>query len=158
MTDVHSPEVRSKNMRAIRSSDTKPELIVRRRLHTEGLRYRLGGVGLCGRPDLVLPKYKAVIFIHGCFWHGHICNKFKLPNTRRDFWEKKIHGNRDRDAKVVARLEELGWRVAVVWECAIKKAACDSGNTTCSSLISWLKTGIATTFETPTVDFRGVLG
>jgi len=158
MTDVHSPEARSKNMQAIRSADTKPELIVRKRLHAEGLRYRLGGAGLCGRPDLVLPRYKAVIFIHGCFWHGHYCSYFKLPNTRRDFWEKKIHGNRDRDAKVVAMLEALGWRVAVVWECAIKKAARVSSNTTFSSLISWLKTGITAAFETPTVDFRGVMG
>jgi DNA mismatch endonuclease (patch repair protein) len=158
MTDVHSPEVRSKNMRAIRSADTKPELIVRKGLHAEGLRYRLGGVGLCGRPDLVLPKYKAVIFVHGCFWHGHDCNYFKPPNTRREFWEKKIHGNRERDAKVVATLAASGWRIAVVWECAIKTAAGNSRNTTLNNLISWIKTGNAATFETAAMDFNDVLG
>lgn len=158
MTDVHSPAIRSKNMRAIRSADTKPELVVRKGLHAEGFRYRLGGAGLFGRPDVVLPKYKAVIFVHGCFWHGHDCNYFNLPKTRREFWEKKIHGNRERDAKVVATLAARGWRVAIVWECAIKKRAGDSRYATLNNLISWLKTGTAARFETAPMDLKDVLG
>ena len=147
MTDVHSPEIRSKNMRSIRSADTKPELIVRKGLHAAGLRYRLGGAGLLGRPDLVLPKYKTVIFVHGCFWHGHDCSYFKLPNTRKDFWEKKICGNRERDAQVVTTLSATGWRVAIVWECAIKKAMDNSRTTAFNNLISWIKTGTGATIE-----------
>jgi DNA mismatch endonuclease (patch repair protein) len=121
MTDVHSPETRSRNMRAIRSADTKPELIVRRSLHAAGLRYRLGGAGLPGRPDLVLPRHRAVIFVHGCFWHGHDCPLFKIPSTRLEFWKTKIGRNRENDAKVKSLLLVAGWRIATVWECAIRK-------------------------------------
>lgn len=147
MTDVHSPEIRSKNMPAIRSADTKPELIVRKGLHATGLRYRLGGAGLLGRPDLVLPKCKTVIFVHGCFWHGHDCSFFKLPNTRKDFWEKMICGNRERDAQVVTTLSATGWRVAIFWECAIKKAMDNSRTTVFDNHISWIKTGTRATIE-----------
>lgn len=126
MTDVHSPAIRSKNMRAIRSADTKPELLIRKGLHAAGLRYRLGGAGLPGRPDLVLPKHKTVIFVHGCFWHGHDCKFFKVPQTRREFWLQKIDANKTRDKSSIARLLELGWNVIVLWECLTRQAGKDS--------------------------------
>ncbi len=126
MTDVHSPEIRSKNMRAIRSADTKPELFIRRGLHAAGLRYRLGGAGLPGRPDLVLPKYRTVIFVHGCFWHGHECKYFKVPQTRSDFWLQKIAANKTRDQSSTSKLLELGWNVIIIWECVTRNASKDS--------------------------------
>ena len=122
MTDVHSPETRSKNMRAIRSANTKPELIVRKSLHAAGFRYRLGGAGLPGRPDLVLPKYRTVIFVHGCFWHGHECKFSKIPQTRTEFWTQKIQTNKERDARSTLKLLELGWTVVVIWECFTRSA------------------------------------
>ena len=122
MTDVHSPEIRSKNMRAIRSADTQPELLIRKSLHAAGLRYRLGGAGLPGRPDLVFPRRRTVIFVHGCFWHGHSCKYFKLPMTNTEFWLQKIQTNRNRDAAATTRLADEGWNVIIVWECAVKTA------------------------------------
>ena len=157
MTDVHSHEIRSKNMRAIRSADTKPELIIRKELHAAGLRYLLGGAGLLGRPDLVLPKYKSVVFVHGCFWHGHDCSYFKLPNTRNDFWEKKIYGNRERDAQVVTTLSATRWRVAIVWECAIKKAIDNSRTTAFYNLISWIKPGTRATIEIAAMNHKNAV-
>lgn len=121
MSDVHTPEARSRNMRAIRSADTRPEMLVRRALHAAGFRYRLGGAGLPGRPDLVLPRLRTVVFVHGCFWHGHTgCRYFKVPGTRTDFWLQKIGSNQRRDAVVEQALQEQGWKVVVVWECALK--------------------------------------
>lgn len=125
MTDVHNPDVRSKNMRAIRSVDTKPELIIRKSLHAAGLRFRLGGAGLPGRPDLVLPKHKTAIFVHGCFWHGHECKFFKVPQTRTDFWLQKIGANKVRDHSSSSKLLELGWNVIIIWECVTRKAEKD---------------------------------
>ena len=107
-------------MAAIRGKDTKPELMVRRGLHAKGFRYRLQGRGLPGRPDLVLPKYHAVIFVHGCFWHRHDCPLFRWPQTRQDFWRDKINGNARRDGEAVGLLLDVGWRVGIVWECALK--------------------------------------
>ncbi|MGD9709926.1 MAG: very short patch repair endonuclease [Halothiobacillaceae bacterium] len=120
MADIVDKATRSRMMSGIRGKDTKPELVVRKFLHAQGLRYRLHVKELPGQPDLVFPKYKAVVFVHGCFWHGHNCRLFKVPATRTEFWLDKIHGNIERDKKVVDRLIELGWRVATVWECAIK--------------------------------------
>lgn len=120
MVDVHTPEARSRNMRAIRNKDTKPELLIRKALHARGYRYRLGGSDLPGHPDIVLPKYKTVIFIHGCFWHGHNCKYFKLPATRTDFWAEKIQSNQERDLRSASLLLELGWTVLTVWECSLK--------------------------------------
>src|SRR5689334_13526787 len=99
MADVHTPEARSRNMRAVRDRNTKPETIVRKMLHSRGFRYRLHVRTLPGTPDLVLPKYRAVIFVHGCFWHGHDCYLFRMPTSRRDFWEAKIGSNKRRDAQ-----------------------------------------------------------
>lgn len=107
-------------MAAIRAKDTKPELLIRRGLHARGFRYRLHVRGLPGKPDLVLPRYRATVFVHGCFWHGHECSLFRWPKTREEFWHEKIGGNRDRDTAVRQRLADTGWRVATVWECALK--------------------------------------
>jgi DNA mismatch endonuclease, patch repair protein len=120
MSDVLTPEQRRLNMSRIRGKDTKPEMLLRRGLHARGLRYRLHRADLPGRPDIVFPRYRAVILVHGCFWHGHNCSLFKLPATRREFWQAKIEGNRVRDARDLRRLADAGWRVLVVWECALK--------------------------------------
>ena len=107
-------------MSGIRAKDTKPELIIRRGLFANGLRYKLHDQKLPGKPDLVFPKYRTVIFINGCFWHGHDCNLFKLPSTNRAFWEKKIITNQLNDARNKTLLLAAGWRVVTIWECAIK--------------------------------------
>lgn len=107
-------------MAGIRGKDTQPELLVRRELFRRGLRYRLHARNLPGCPDLVFKKHRAVVFIHGCFWHGHACHLFKTPSTRREFWVTKIGGNRRRDSANVRLLVERGWRVAIVWECGLK--------------------------------------
>ncbi|HVZ06567.1 very short patch repair endonuclease [Rhodopila sp.] len=118
--DVLTPEQRQHNMSRIRGRDTKPEMLLRRQLHAAGLRFRLHASGLPGRPDMVFPRHRAAIFVHGCFWHGHNCPLFKLPSTRAEFWSAKISGNRDRDFRTIAALREAGWRVLIVWECSLK--------------------------------------
>jgi DNA mismatch endonuclease (patch repair protein) len=120
MVDVLTPAQRHLNMSRIRGRDTKPEMMIRRGLHAIGFRYRLQDRTLPGRPDLIFARHRAVIFVHGCFWHGHDCPLFKLPVTQRDFWKEKISSNRARDKKVEEALLEQGWRVAVVWECSLK--------------------------------------
>lgn len=107
-------------MAAIRGADTKPELLIRRGLHARGFRYRLHDRKLQGRPDLVFPKHRAVVFVNGCFWHGHECPLFVQPKTREEFWQEKISGNIERDRRNLAALSEAGWRTAIVWECALK--------------------------------------
>lgn len=118
--DVLTAAQRSFNMSRIRGRDTAPELLIRRALHARGFRYRLHGRKLPGRPDLVFPKYRAVIFVHGCFWHGHDCHLFRWPSTRREFWEGKISRNQERDCSAAHALRESGWRVLFIWECALK--------------------------------------
>ena len=120
MSDVHSPEIRSKNMRAIRSVNTRPEILIRKLLHAAGYRFRLHRADLPGKPDLVLPKYHTVIFIHGCFWHRHDCKYFKWPKTRAEFWQLKISANQQRDLRNSEQLNQLGWQVIVIWECTVK--------------------------------------
>lgn len=120
MPDIVAPHVRSRMMAGIRGRDTQPELVLRKGLHNAGFRYRLHAKGLPGKPDLVFPRYRAVIFAHGCFWHGHDCALFKWPSTREDFWRAKITGNVTRDGTVKERLLAAGWRVLTVWECALK--------------------------------------
>lgn len=107
-------------MSGIRGKDTQPELLVRRALHAAGFRYRLHERTLPGKPDMVFPKYSAVVFIHGCFWHGHDCHLFRMPSTRTEFWHAKISGNVARDLRAITLLRETGWRVGTVWECALK--------------------------------------
>jgi len=121
--DRIAPEDRSRLMSRVRSADTKPEMIVRRRLHAAGLRFRLHRRDLPGRPDLVLPRLRIAVFVHGCFWHGHEeCDRGRRrPKTRTEFWDRKLRENRDRDARVAAELQALGWRVVTVWECETKR-------------------------------------
>jgi DNA mismatch endonuclease (patch repair protein) len=107
-------------MAGIRGKGTKPEMVLRRGLHRLGFRFQLHRRDLPGTPDLVFPKYGAVLFAQGCFWHGHQCHLFKWPSTRPTFWKEKIQGNRQRDAEAVIRLRDSGWRVGIVWECALK--------------------------------------
>lgn len=120
MIDVVSPETRSRMMSGIRGKDTKPEILVRKALHARGFRYRLHDSRLPGRPDILLPRYGAVVFVHGCFWHGHDCRYFKLPGTRPEFWLAKIERNKAKDLANAAKLDSAGWRVATVWECALR--------------------------------------
>lgn len=120
MADVVDAATRSRMMAGIRGKDTRPEMILRRGLHARGFRYRLHDRHLPGSPDLVFPGRRAVIFIHGCFWHGHGCHLFRLPATRREFWEAKIEGNRARDEAAEAAILADGWRVLTIWECALK--------------------------------------
>ena len=121
MADNHSKEVRSINMSHIRSTNSKPEEIVRKYLFAEGFRYRKNVKKLPGCPDIVLPKYKAVIFVNGCFWHGHEnCKYFRLPKTNIEFWQKKIERNRERDKKEQCQLAAMGWHCITVWECQLK--------------------------------------
>jgi DNA mismatch endonuclease (patch repair protein) len=118
--DVVTSEVRSRMMAGIKGQNTNPEMIIRKGLYARGFRFRLHEKKLPGKPDLVFSKYKAVIFVDGCFWHGHECHLFKWPKSRQDFWRKKIMGNVERDNKVRDKIENLGWRHLTVWECAIK--------------------------------------
>ncbi len=121
MADVHSKETRSYNMSRIRSKDTKPELLVRKFLHKNGFRFRLHVRDLPGKPDIVLPKYKTVIFIHGCFWHGHEgCRYFVVPKTRTEWWLNKIGVNISNDQKAEEQLTAAGWKVIKIWECELK--------------------------------------
>lgn len=107
-------------MAGIRGKDTKPEMTLRRGLHKLGFRYRLHDRGLPGTPDMVFPRYRAVIFAHGCFWHGHECHLFKWPSTRKKFWYQKISRNKEIDETNIILLRQLGWRTGIVWECALK--------------------------------------
>lgn len=119
MADVHLPEIRSKNMSAIKHKNTKPELKIRKRLHALGFRYRLNSKQLPGTPDLVLSRHKAVIFVNGCFWHVHDCPVFRWPATRTAWWKEKLTKNRNRDYENIQTLLSTGWRVCTVWECSI---------------------------------------
>ena len=119
--DVHEPEVRSYNMSRIKSRDTKPELIVQKFLFNKGFRYRVNDKRLPGKPDIVLPKYKTVIFIHGCFWHGHKnCKYAPTPKTRTDWWQAKIDTNKKRDIVNYRLLRSLGWKIIKIFECELK--------------------------------------
>lgn len=120
MADIVSKETRSRMMAGIRGVDTAPERFVRSALHRTGLRFRLHAKNLPGRPDIVLPRWGCVVFVHGCFWHGHHCRLFRLPTTNPQFWHKKIEANRQRDQKVKRELRRLGWHVEVVHECQLR--------------------------------------
>lgn len=121
MADNLSQDIRKKNMSHIRSKDTKPEEKVRKYLFSKGFRYRKNVKALPGSPDIVLTKYKTVIFVNGCFWHMHGCGRFKWPKTNEIYWEKKILRNVERDAENSKTLEEKGWRVLYVWECELQR-------------------------------------
>lgn len=140
MTDIVDSQTRSRMMAGIRGKDTEPELALRRSLHALGFRYRLHVKGIPGKPDLVLPKYKAVIFVHGCFWHRHPgCRYATTPSTRPDFWAAKFDANVARDKAVQTVLVQKGWRVATVWECALRTDL--SVAFTRDKLSTWLRNG-----------------
>lgn len=136
--DVHDKKTRSYNMACIKGNNTKPEEIVRKSLFAKGFRYRKNDKRLPGSPDIVLPKYRTVIFVNGCFWHGHKgCKNFVVPKTNTEFWLNKITSNIERDAIKSIQLNELGWRVITVWECELKKPSFDN---TINELIKSIKT------------------
>ena len=121
MSDIFSLQKRSAIMSKIGGKNTKPEILVRKFLFSKGFRYRINVKTLPGKPDIVLPKYKTVIFINGCFWHGHNCKKGKLPSSNIDFWKEKISNNKSRDDKNSDLLVKLGWKVIIIWQCEISK-------------------------------------
>ncbi len=120
MADVVDSETRSRMMAGIRNRNTRPEIHVRKLLHARGYRYRLGSTGIPGKPDIVLPKYRVVVFVHGCFWHGHQCEIFRWPKSNQKFWRTKIGGNMRRDQANLDRLIREGWSVLTVWECVLR--------------------------------------
>ncbi|WP_171237061.1 very short patch repair endonuclease [Ruegeria sp. HKCCA6837] len=135
--------VRSRIMASIGSKDTKPELKIRSLLHRQGFRFRLHRKDLPGKPDLVFPRYRAVIFVHGCFWHGHDCYLFSMPKSRKEFWWQKIGRNRERDEVQRETLTDLGWRVATVWECALMGRSRLSIDDVGERCMAWLQSGEA---------------
>ena len=138
MTDIVSPEQRSRMMSGIKGKNTKPELIVRKELFRRGFRYRLHCKNLPGKPDLVFPKYRAVIFVNGCFWHCHDCSLFKWPKSNSEFWKEKITGNINRDKKNCEQLVNQGWRVTTIWECALKGKSASDIAMEVDKLSNWL--------------------
>ncbi|NNU81376.1 DNA mismatch endonuclease Vsr [Halovulum dunhuangense] len=142
MTDIVDAATRSRIMRAVPRSSTKPEIVLRKRLHALGLRYVLGGRGLPGSPDLVLPRWTAAVFVHGCFWHRHPkCRYTTMPSTRPEFWQAKFEANVARDNAVRATLLAEGWRVATVWECALRKP--ERAELAADMLAAWLRDGVS---------------
>ena len=139
MTDVLTPEQRRFNISRIRGKNTKPEMVLRRALHALGFRFRLHRSDLPGCPDLVFPRLRAVVFVNGCFWHGHDCPMFKLPATRTEFWAQKIAGNRDRDRRALEALAATGWRTMVIWECTLKGAKRLPVEDVTCKVIKWLE-------------------
>ncbi len=134
--DVHDKQTRSYNMSQIKGKNTKPEILVRKFLFSRGFRYRLHLKDLPGKPDIVLPKYKTVIFINGCFWHGHEnCKYFVIPKTRTDWWLNKIYGNKQKDGENFIQLSKIGWKIVTIFECELKR---DKLNNTLNRLLDEL--------------------
>ncbi|HEV2600623.1 very short patch repair endonuclease [Sphingopyxis sp.] len=138
MVDVVTPEVRSRMMAGIRGKNTKPEMLIRRGLHRLGLRFLVHDKRLPGKPDLVFPRWRATIFVNGCFWHGHDCRLFKLPSTRTEFWRNKISANQKRDQAAIRMLEEKGWRTLTIWECQIKGRSAEEIKSVLQLCRNWL--------------------
>lgn len=137
MADVHDKATRSYNMSRVKNKNTKPELLVRKYLFAHGFRYKLHDKSLPGKPDIILPKFKTVIFIHGCFWHGHEnCKYFTIPKTQSEWWENKIKGNIANDLKTSNALKGLGWTIITIWTCDLKPKKIDS---TLEQLLDTLK-------------------
>jgi len=141
MADVHSPQIRSKNMRAIRAANTRPEIVVRRALHALGFRFRLHVRELPGKPDLVFPRYKAIVFINGCFWHKHACHLFRWPGDNAEKWRVKLAGNQERDRRDIASLLALDWRVLICWECALRGKERIGIDEAAQQIAAWLHSG-----------------
>lgn len=148
MTDIVDSVTRSRMMSGIRGRNTKPELLLRGLLHHQGFRFRLHVSNMPGKPDIVLPRYRAAIFVNGCFWHGHNCPLFKLPATRTDFWREKIERNRINDSRTKEALLAHGWRVAVIWECSLRGAGRNT-EAVAQSLAEWLRS------DTSLIEVRG---
>lgn len=138
MVDIVDPVTRSRMMSGIKGKNTSPELVIRKALHARGFRFRIHTAHLPGKPDLILPKFKAAIFVHGCFWHGHNCRYFKTPKTRTEFWMGKIEKNKIRDAIQISKLNEAGWRTLIIWECAIRKMKSENSITLIDTVAAWL--------------------
>lgn len=138
MVDVHNEAQRRVNMRAIRYKDTNPEMQIRRLLFAKGFRFRLHVRTLPGSPDIVLPKHRVTVFVHGCFWHGHDCHLFKVPATRTDFWLQKIQANQSRDIKNETMLLAAGWRILTIWECALKGKKKRSIDDVVAQMTEWI--------------------
>ena len=153
MADIVCPEIRSRMMAGIRGRNTKPEILLRSGLHRRGLRFTVKSK-LPGKPDLVLPRHRVVVFFHGCFWHGHDCPLFKLPATRTDFWKEKIGKNRERDMRILASLVIDGWRVAVLRECAIRGAGKRPWDTVCDDFTDWIRGRQDSTLEIAAIDLK----
>ena len=142
--DTVSTAVRSRMMAAVKGKNTKPELAIRSALHRRGFRFRLHRKGLPGRPDLVFTRRNAVIFVHGCFWHGHDCHLFRWPKSREDFWREKIDRNIERDRRQHQALAEAGWRIGTVWECALKGKTRLPFDSVVDQCAIWLESDIKT--------------
>ncbi len=141
MSDIVSKEKRSQMMAGIKGKDTKPEIIVRTLLHKKGFRYRLHDKKLPGRPDLVFSKYSAVIFINGCFWHGHSCSLFKLPKSNQEFWKEKINGNIARDKRNYNKLDILKWKILIIWECSLRGKGKEHIEEVIFRVENWIRSG-----------------
>jgi len=141
MADVVDPATRSRMMAGIRGKNTKPEIAIRKALHARGFRFRIHSKNVPGRPDLVLPRFRAALFVHGCFWHGHDCELFRLPGTRQEFWSEKIESNRMRDTKVAELLDLAGWRALTIWECAFRGPRSIGFDATMERTIDWIRSG-----------------
>ncbi len=152
MPDVVDKKTRSRMMSGIRGKDTKPELLIRKQLHKLGFRYKLHDRKLPGKPDMVFPKYKAIIFVNGCFWHGHNCHLFKWPSSRVEFWHDKITRTQEKDKENFDALLEKGWRVLKIWECSLKGKEKLPTETVIIKAVEWLKS------EQKTGEIRGVIG
>ena len=148
MVDVVDSATRSRMMSGIRGRNTRPEVLIRSLLHRRGFRFRLHARDLPGKPDIVLPRYRAVVFVHGCFWHGHDCPLFRWPATRPEFWREKIRKNRANDQKARQALLTSGWRVGIVWECAVRGTGKDIEGAA-QSLANWLRS------SAPFIEERG---
>ena len=142
MVDIVDKKTRSRMMSGIRSKNTKPEILIRSLLHRNGFRFRIHDKKLAGKPDIVLKRYNAIIFVHGCFWHGHNCRLFKWPKTRPEFWKTKILGNKENDKKALLSNQEQGWRICIIWECSVKGSGKDMIEIT-RNISEWLKSDSA---------------
>lgn len=141
MPDVVDKLTRSRMMSGIKGKNTRPEMLIRKLLHGRGFRYRLHDKKLPGKPDIVLPRYRAVILIHGCFWHGHDCHLFKWPSSNEMFWKEKITKNKSVDERSYHLLNAAGWRVLTIWECAVKGKRRRPVEHIADDIVAWLKTG-----------------
>lgn len=142
MADIVPHQKRSEMMSGIKSKNTIPEYFIRKALHSRGYRYRIHVANLPGKPDLVFPKYRAVLFVHGCFWHGHDCHLFKWPKSRVEFWKTKIIRNKKNDEKNTMALQNDDWRVLTIWECAIKGKTKKTADEIIRSIETWLSGNI----------------